>query len=63
MSAVLVVVCLIFSLVALDVAALLWGADSRDGLESPEWERRRTWNEDRDGIASQESGRRRSSAT
>lgn len=43
MSAVLVIACLIASLVMLDVAAILWGVDSRDGPESPEWERRRGW--------------------
>ena len=31
------------ALIALDVAALLWGADSRDGIDSPEWDRRRQW--------------------
>lgn len=29
--------------VALPLAALRWGADSRDGIESCEWERRRRW--------------------
>jgi hypothetical protein len=31
-------------LVLLDAAALLWGVDTRDGLESREWDRRRNWN-------------------
>jgi hypothetical protein len=26
-----------------DLAAWLWGVDSRDDLNSPEWERRRAW--------------------
>ena len=30
-------------LVALDVAALRWGVDSTDGINSPEWERRQWW--------------------
>lgn len=25
------------------VASLRWGANSIEGLDSPEWERRRTW--------------------
>ena len=43
MNTVLAALALITSLVALDVAAILWGADSRDGPESAEWERRRNW--------------------
>jgi hypothetical protein len=34
---------LMVSLIALDVAAVLWGVDSRERLNSPEWERRRAW--------------------
>lgn len=30
-------------LAALDVAAVRWGVDSRDGPDSPEWERRCNW--------------------
>jgi hypothetical protein len=30
-------------LVALDLAALRWGVDSTDGMNSPEWERRQWW--------------------
>ena len=30
-------------LVALDIAALRWGFDSSDGVNSPEWERRQRW--------------------
>jgi hypothetical protein len=31
---------LFFLLTTLDIAALLWGADSSDGIDSQEWERR-----------------------
>ncbi len=31
------------ALIALDVAALFWGVDSREGVDDPEWERRRHW--------------------
>jgi hypothetical protein len=31
------------ALIALDVAALLWGVDSREGVNDPEWERRQRW--------------------
>ncbi|WP_376794632.1 hypothetical protein [Thermogemmatispora sp.] len=34
---------LLLLVVLLDIAALLWGADSRDGPESPEWRRRSSW--------------------
>ncbi len=30
----------VLALLAFDVTALLWGADSRDGLNSPEWLRK-----------------------
>lgn len=30
-------------LIALDLAALRWGADSRDDITSTEWIRRSTW--------------------
>ncbi len=30
----------ILALIVLDVAAIRWGVDSTDGLESREWERR-----------------------
>ena len=29
--------------VLLDIAAMLWGYDSRDGIDSAEWMRRREW--------------------
>jgi hypothetical protein len=34
---------LLVLLLALNMAALRWGVDSLDGLESPEWERRQRW--------------------
>ena len=30
-------------LVAIDIAALRWGFDSRDGIDGQEWVRRRAW--------------------
>jgi hypothetical protein len=32
---------LLIALIVLDIAALRWGIDSTDGINSPEWERRR----------------------
>lgn len=29
--------------VAFDIVALRWGADSRDAIDSKEWERRKLW--------------------
>lgn len=43
MTALMVLACLIGPLLVLDIAALLWGADSRDGPRSSEWERRQHW--------------------
>ena len=37
-----VVMLVLAAMVVLDLAALRWGADSRDGYASPEWERRRS---------------------
>ena len=34
---------LLILVVALDRAVWRWGVDSRDGIESPEWERREDW--------------------
>ena len=31
------------ALIALDIAALRWGSESNDGIDSPEWERRQRW--------------------
>ena len=36
----LFVIIVIALFVALDVAAMHWGADSRESINSPEWERR-----------------------
>ena len=33
----------LIGIVLLDIVAILHGFDSRDKLESPEWERRRWW--------------------
>ncbi len=34
---------LIVAAIILDVAALRWGFDSTDDIDSPEWERRHQW--------------------
>lgn len=34
----------IMLVIALDIAALRWGFDSTEKIDSPEWERRATWN-------------------
>jgi hypothetical protein len=31
-------------LIILNIAAWKWGVDSTDGIDSPEWERRQSWN-------------------
>lgn len=36
-----VVTILLVALIVLDIAALRWGVDSTDGINSPEWERRK----------------------
>ncbi len=33
----------IIMLLVLDIAALLWGVNSTDDADSPEWERRQRW--------------------
>ena len=33
----------LIGIAAFSVAALLWGADSGDGINSAEWERRHRW--------------------
>jgi hypothetical protein len=39
-----VLLIILFALLVLfDGAALLWGADSREGFDSPEWRRRQDW--------------------
>jgi hypothetical protein len=35
-----IIVILLIALVAFDIAAFLWGFNSCDGIDSPEWERR-----------------------
>jgi len=39
----LLLVLLLVALLALDYAAVRWGVSSIDGVDSPEWERRRRW--------------------
>jgi nitrogen fixation-related uncharacterized protein len=34
---------LILLVVVLDIASLRWGFDSREQIDSPEWERRTAW--------------------
>ena len=40
----------LFGLLVFEVAAWRWGVNSTDGLNSPEWERRRTWWGPREGT-------------
>ena len=37
------IIILLSALAVFDVAALLWGVNSTDDVDSPEWERRRNW--------------------
>ncbi len=37
------VLVVIAGIILLDVAAMNWGSDSRDGVDSAEWDRRHTW--------------------
>jgi hypothetical protein len=37
------IVILVSAILLLDVAARWWGVDSREGVESHEWERRQAW--------------------
>jgi hypothetical protein len=39
----MIAIFLLTLLIILDVAACEWGFDSTDGIDSPEWERRRSW--------------------
>jgi hypothetical protein len=34
---------LIVALVVFDLVTFVWGFDSRESVDSPEWERRRNW--------------------
>jgi hypothetical protein len=43
MDAIVGIISLVAGLIGLGLAAWRWGADSRDGVDSPEWERRRAW--------------------
>ena len=37
------VITLVLIIIVLDIVALRWGHDSRESLESAEWERRKGW--------------------
>ena len=37
------VIIILIALIALALAALRWGVNSTDGINSPEWERRQRW--------------------
>ena len=37
------VIGLFIGLFVFDLVVLRWGVDSRDGIDSPEWERRQRW--------------------
>ena len=37
------VIIILIPLIAFALAALHWGVDSTDGINSPEWERRQRW--------------------
>jgi hypothetical protein len=39
----MVILFLLMALIVLAMAVHLWGANSSDGLNSPEWERRQRW--------------------
>jgi hypothetical protein len=43
MSVLLTFVAIVLAFLGFDLAAVVWGADSRDGPDSVEWERRRHW--------------------
>jgi hypothetical protein len=43
MDALFLLVVLLVALIVLDLAALRWGANSSDGINSPEWKRRQDW--------------------
>ena len=34
---------IVIGLVLIDIAAVRWGADSRESVDSPEWTRRKSW--------------------
>lgn len=37
------IIIILIAFVALALAALRWGANDTDGINSPEWERRQSW--------------------
>jgi hypothetical protein len=37
------IIILLSALAVFDIASLLWGVNSTDDVDSPEWERRRNW--------------------
>ena len=37
------IIILLIALAVFDIAALLWGVNSTDDVDSAEWERRRNW--------------------
>jgi hypothetical protein len=37
------IIIIMIAQIALALAALRWGINSSDGINSPEWERRRNW--------------------
>ena len=39
----MLILLLVVALIVLELAAWRWGVDSTDGVDSPEWERRRQW--------------------
>ncbi len=39
---IIILILLLVAPVLFDLAALRWGVDTTDGIDSPEWERRRT---------------------
>jgi len=39
----MVILFLLIACVVLSIAAYRWGANSSDGVKSPEWERRQQW--------------------
>ena len=39
----MIVLLVLLALLTIVVAAPCWAVDTRDGMDSPEWERRRTW--------------------
>jgi hypothetical protein len=38
-----IILILIIALVVFDIVTFVWGFDSRDGVDSPQWEWRQRW--------------------